>query len=68
MTARRTHRWKLVYQDQHKTERQCIRCNMVRVTKHPPVGFPWIEYWRGLDRLPGDKTPPCEPIAETVTA
>ena len=70
MSARR-HRWGApVRYDAHQnpngcaqTERACLNgCGVVRITVHPPEGFPWIE-WRTGD--PGQRqvrrsaTPPC---------
>jgi hypothetical protein len=48
-------------------ERACLNgCGVVRITVHPPQGFPWVE-WRTGD--PGQSqqrwsgTPPCRPVA-----
>ena len=27
-----------------RSVRRCIRCGAVRVTVHPPQGYPWIEW------------------------
>lgn len=41
-------------------ERTCARCGLVRVTVHPPGGFPWRE-WRPKDgpQIRLSTTPPC---------
>lgn len=61
------HRWaeKTVISLQ-KTERECVNgCGIIKVTRHETEGgrnLHWIEFWRGLDRIEGDKTPACEPV------
>jgi hypothetical protein len=47
-----------------QSERTCTRCHLVRVTVHPPRGFPWLE-WRGRDgnQVQLSTTPPCLPEA-----
>lgn len=48
-----------------RTERICLRCGMIRVTRHDggAQSLPWTEYYDGDERLdagPGGKaTPPC---------
>lgn len=59
----RKHRWgDGVHVGEHldRTERACALCGLVKVTVHPPVGFPWRE-WRMRDgkTWQGDATPPC---------
>lgn len=46
-----------------KTERECRRCGLIRVTRHE-VGervVPWVEFWRDGVRLEVCGTPACEP-------
>jgi len=46
-----------------KTERQCIRCGMVRVTQHETVGTREehrVEFWLDLDQIEGNGTPLCD--------
>ena len=45
-----------------ETECVCKRCEMVRITVHPPAGFPWHE-WKPKNsvRVQLDQTPPCFP-------
>jgi hypothetical protein len=57
------HRWgeKLAVSAQ-KSERECSSCGVVKVGRHEFEGgreIHWTEFWRGLDRIEGDKTPPC---------
>jgi hypothetical protein len=57
----RRHRWGEPIRFERKTERACIHCGIVKVTRHEPgAGFPWVEYWRGLERILLNGTPPCE--------
>jgi len=45
-----------------QTERACVICGMIKITVHPPHGFPWRE-WRHpkSDRqFPAEHTPPCK--------
>jgi hypothetical protein len=49
-----------------QTHRTCLHCQIVRITMHPPQGFPWPEFI-----LPGkvmserfDLTPPCHAEGE----
>lgn len=47
----------------NKTERECLNgCGVVKVTRHETEGgrdLHWIEFWSGLDRVEGDRTPSC---------
>lgn len=59
----RKHRWGdgvCVGDHLDRTERSCALCGLVKVTVHPPQGFPWRE-WRTRDGKVwrGDATPPC---------
>lgn len=43
-----------------KTERECLRCGMVKVTRHEPGVLPWVEFYRnGEEKIVCNKTPPC---------
>jgi hypothetical protein len=47
----------------HKTERQCLKCPIVKVTWHELDGSRVkyrTEFWLGLDQVEGDRTPACE--------
>jgi hypothetical protein len=69
MTQR--HRWGPANRpSRFKTERQCERCGVVKVTRHENVGVGgeshWTEWWEpdGLARMDIDHTPPCGPTME----
>lgn len=56
------HRWGDPVRFPHKTERQCLKCPIVKVTRHEVDGVRethWVEFWRGLDQVEGKATPPC---------
>ena len=50
----------------NKTERECCNgCGIVMVSRHETEGGRdqhWKEFWRGLDRIEGDRVPVCERI------
>lgn len=49
-----------------QSERQCEQCGMIKITVHPPQGFPWRE-WRhpkSPKQFTGSNTPPCCPPGE----
>ena len=49
------------------TERTCQRCGLVRITIHPPHGFPWTEWRQGSGpQFALSTTPPCVPVEEPV--
>jgi hypothetical protein len=54
----------------HKSERECRRCGMVKVTRHEFDGrreLHWQEFWRDLDRVDdGGSTPPCDARLEVA--
>lgn len=59
----RRHRWGegvLVGEYLDRTERTCVHCGLVKITVHPPQGWPWRE-WRTREgkRWEGENTPPC---------
>jgi len=48
-----------------KTERQCVKCGIVKVTWHlidGPLETFRTEFWRGLDQIEGTSTPICEAV------
>lgn len=56
-----------------KTERECSRCGLVKVTRHEGIpGAPgeshWTEWWRGFERIHTDNTPPCESLDAVMEA
>lgn len=60
------HRWgKKLVVNANKTERECVNgCGIIKVTRHEVEGgrdLHWVEFWRGLDRIEGQRTPVCEP-------
>jgi hypothetical protein len=70
MTLRR-HRWGEPVRFPFKTERECLACGIVKVTRHESEGprdFHWQEFWRDGDQLPADKTPACEPAPAAAPA
>ena len=65
------HRWGAEQRFDHKTERQCLDCPIVKVTRRRqnPDGswsFHRIEFWHDLDQVEGSGTPACEPVAAEV--
>jgi len=54
------HKWAEPVRFQHKTERTCIVCSITKVTRHEPDRLPWVEFFRALNRIECDRTPPCE--------
>ncbi len=47
----------------NKSERECLNgCGIVKVSRHETEGgrdVHWCEFWRGLDQIEGQGTPPC---------
>ena len=65
------HRWGEKARCTHKTERQCFRCEMVKTTWHEHEGgrdVYWTEYWRDLELVGREKTPPCDARLEMAEA
>lgn len=60
MSASTRHRWGDPVRFQFKTERECARCGTIKVTRHEPGVQPWQEFYRDLDRIPGEGTPACD--------
>ncbi len=49
-----------------ETRRTCLACELVKITVHPPVGYPWKEY--ESPKFPGVRfqtLPPCVPQRQT---
>ncbi len=70
--TRTTHTWPRDGEDGYRhrpaelcadgNERTCARCGLIKVTVHPPRGFPWREWRTDKGKLwQGDATPPCLP-------
>ena len=57
------HSWGAAERYPFKTERACVRCPAVKVTRHEPGQLPWQEYWlndgTGAVRVAGTRAPPC---------
>jgi hypothetical protein len=60
VTTSTRHSWGEPVRFQFKTERECERCGTIKVTRHEPGVLPWQEFFRDLDRIPGDHTPKCD--------
>lgn len=63
------HRWSPPHRTENETSRACLRCGLIKVTRHEPGRFPWTEFHRDGLRIaqrPDElgKTPPCEAEAE----
>jgi len=58
------HRWGDPARYPLKTERVCLRCGLIRVTRHDagPTAVPWVEFWNGDGRVETPATPKCEGI------
>jgi hypothetical protein len=62
MTSTR-HSWGEKVRFAHKTEQQCRRCEMVKVTRHEfEAGRDvyWTEFWRDVEQIKTDVTPRCD--------
>lgn len=64
-TERRRHRWgdaQRFFHDERpdisKTERACVHCGLVRVTRHESDRH-WIEFWRDGECVDCERTPEC---------
>lgn len=56
------HSWGEPVRFPYKTERTCNRCHICKVTRHEPGVQPWLEFYRGMEKLSVDRTPACEPV------
>lgn len=54
------HKWDEPIRLQHKTMRTCTICGIVKVTRHEPGVLPWLEFWRGEQKIETDRTPACQ--------
>ena len=71
------HRWSAPNRpSRFKTERECQRCGLIKVTRHEGVGGPgesyWTEWWRpdasGVPaRIDSENMPACAPVSEEET-
>lgn len=60
----RRHQWGEAMRYEHSTTRMCLRCGLVKVTRHEPNVRPWVEFVRDCEPLGGSEgTPACEPVA-----
>ena len=59
MTASQRHSWSEPHRTEYRTERVCVRCELIRVTRHEPGQMPWTEWWRGDAQIFCAGTPPC---------
>jgi hypothetical protein len=57
--AKLRHEWGAPQRFANKTERQCCRCGLVKVTKHEAEARPphWTEYWMGAARVDDGRSP-----------
>jgi hypothetical protein len=62
------HSWRQPVRFPHKTERECSRCGLIRVTRHDAgeSAIPWVEFWKEGSRLDVRGTPTCEPAEQVV--
>lgn len=62
MTSPR-HSWSEPVRFEHKSERECRRCGLVKVSRHEadgPRDLHWIEWWRDCEKVELAATPPCD--------
>jgi hypothetical protein len=69
MTSTR-HRWAQRQQiSPHKSERQCMRCETVMVSRHESEAgrsVHWKEFWRDQIRIRCEATPACDARLEVA--
>ena len=56
------HRWGEPSRFQYKTERECVVCKIVKVTRHEPGENAWLEFYRDGERIACERTPECMAI------
>jgi hypothetical protein len=56
MTTR--HSWADPERFEHRTERLCWRCDLMKVTRHEQTC--WTEWWRDGNQIVSERTPPCD--------
>lgn len=64
------HSWGEPARFERKSERECRRCGMVKVTRHEAEGprdVHWTEFWRDCEQIPAQPTPPCDARLEVGT-
>jgi hypothetical protein len=61
------HQWGDPNRFLYKTERVCLRCDLVKVTRHEPAST-WIEWWRDGERINAARTPGCVAAAASRLA
>lgn len=64
------HRWGEPSRLDHKTERECQNCGIVKASHHQSEGGHdrhWDEFYRGLDRIECAGTPACTGPAKAAT-
>lgn len=55
------HEWSPPYRTQYRTERVCLKCGMVKITRHEPGALPWQVFeWKGRRIGAAGRTPECE--------
>jgi hypothetical protein len=61
MNAR--HCWGEPMRFRFKTERTCLSCGLVKVTRRDAgdCAIPWVEFWRDGVRVEAKGTPACDP-------
>jgi len=60
------HSWKgEPVRTEHRTERTCGRCGMLRVTRHEATI--WTEWYRDGRQIESERTPPCDARLEWQT-
>lgn len=66
------HRWgEKVRFGNYKSERQCLRCETVLVSRHETEGgraVHWKEFWRDQERIACEAVPPCDARLEKAVA
>jgi hypothetical protein len=70
MSRSTTHRWAdAIRYDPHSTTRTCVRCGMLKITRHEPGNFPphWVEFERDGFKIGGASTPVCVEGAQPVS-
>lgn len=57
------HAWQESSREPHRTVRVCTRCELIKVTRHETEAgrdVHWTEFWRGTERIEGERMPKCE--------
>lgn len=65
--SKQRHSWGLARRFLRKTERQCLQCRIVKVTRHENDCC-WTEFYSGLDKIECERTPACEVFFEERAA